>query len=153
MTIQSYDEAFFIANSTRGVWVGGDYPEGAVKMDWTGVTQIDSALTTKAALQPLLENDTQEIVSAEEVQVGRQSAILYQLRSRFNPDETSRLHAFRMAPDTVLMASVYPDRALSTPDILGILSSLALTPDETIELPTFPPSPPIIDVPEGCVAP
>lgn len=74
MTIQSYDEAFFNANSARGVWVGGHYPEGAFKMDWIGVTQMDPALTTQAALEPLLQNDTQEIVSAEEVQVSRQTA-------------------------------------------------------------------------------
>jgi hypothetical protein len=56
-------------------------------------------------------------------------------------------------PEVVLMVSAYPDRARSTPDVQGILASLALTPEEIVDLQSYPPSQPVIAIPKGCFAP
>lgn len=152
-TIQSYDEAYFLAHSTRGSWTEGDYPEGAYKMDLTGVAEIDPSLTPLASLTPLLDNDVQELVSSEQVTVGPNSVLLIHLRSRLHPEETARMYAFGLAPDVLLMVSAYPDRAFESPDVRGVLESMIVVPGQPVTIPTYAPSAPLIQVPEACVSP
>jgi hypothetical protein len=37
MTAHSYDEAYFMAHSTKGWWTDGVIPEGVIKMDFAGL--------------------------------------------------------------------------------------------------------------------
>lgn len=152
-TIQSYDQAYFLAHSTRGAWNDGDYPAGVYTMDLTGVTEIDPSVTPLVALTLMLDNDVQELVSSEPVSVGPNSVLLIHLRSRLHPEETARMYVFSLAPDVLLMVSAYPDRAFESPDVRGVLESMTVLPGQPVSVPAYGPSAPLIEVPEGCAAP
>ena len=153
MTLHSYDEAYFQANSTKGWWSTGDFPPGAFKMDIGDWPVEDPSLSTLDAAIAAFASDEQEVASAEEVTIGRNPAVDLGTRSTVNPDNVGRMIVFRLRPDTLLFASAYPLSAYDSPDIQGLLESLALAPGEPINVPTYPPSEPLIDLPAGCPAP
>ncbi len=151
MTIHSYDEAFFLANSTKGWWTGGDWPEGASKLDITVWQDFDPALTTLEAFNTTFDPTTSEIASTHEVRIGENEALLVEMRNLVNTsDPNSRLYVFRPAGDTLLMVSAAPDRALDSSDVQAMLASLSLSPDQPVNLPQVAPAPAIIPLPEGC---
>jgi hypothetical protein len=153
MTLSSYDEAYFQANSIKGWWTAGDFPPGAYKMDIGGWPIEDPSLSTLDAARAAFTSDEQEITSATEITIGRNPAVDLEARSTNNPDSLGRMIVFRLKPDTLLFASAAPLSAFDSPDVRGILESLTLTPDQPIVIPTYPPSSPLIDVPAGCPAP
>lgn len=153
MTLHSYDEAYFQANSTKGWWAAGDFPPGAFKVDIGGWPVDDPTASTYDAALAAFTSDEQEVTSAEETTIGRNPAIDLQTRSTANPDNLGRLIVFRLRPETLLFVSGAPLSAFDSPDVQGVLESLALTPGETAAIPTFAPSQPLIEVPAGCTAP
>jgi len=151
MTIHSYDEAFFLANSTKGWWTGGDWPEGASKLDITVWQDFDPSLTTLEAFNTTFDPASSEIASSNEVRIGENEALLLEMRNLVNTsDPNSHLYVFRPADDTMLMVSAAPDRALDSSDVQAMLNSLSLSPEQSVILPLLAPSPAIIPVPEGC---
>lgn len=153
MTLHSYDEAYFQENSTKGWWNLGDYPPGVVKMDVGGWPLDDPSLSTVDAAVAAFTSDEQEVTSAQAISIGRNAAADLQTRSTANPDNVGRMIVFRLRPDTLLFVSAYPLSAFETPDVQGILESLSLTSDQPVVIPAFPPSQPLIELPNGCPAP
>lgn len=153
MSLHSYDEAYVQANSTKGWWNIGDYPPGVFKVDVGGWPVGDSTLSTYEAAVAAFTSEEQEVASAVETTYGRNLAVDLHTRSTANPDKAGRLIVFRLHPETILFVSASPVSAYETPDIQGILESLALTPDEAVVIPTFSPSQPVIPLPVGCPVP
>ncbi len=151
MTIHSYDEAYFLANSTKGWWTGGDWPEGASKLDITVWQDFDPSLTTLEAFNTTFDPTSSEIASMHEVRIGENDALLVEMRNLVNTsDPNSRLYIFRPADDTLLMVSAAPDRALDSSDVQAMLASLSLSPDQPVNLPRVAPAPAIIPLPAEC---
>jgi TolB protein len=139
-SILSYDEAFFFAHSIKGQWINNEWPQGAIKIEihvWEG---IDPATPLSDAARQVLSEDT--IQSVEEVIVGSQAAVLVSFGDR-EPPIPDKVHVFRLSPDSLLLFSVSPRQALESPDVQGILESLARSPEEEIVIPSFPPSGPV----------
>jgi hypothetical protein len=153
MTLHSYDEAYFQANSSKGWWSLGDFPPGVFSLDIGGWRVEDPSLSDLDAAVEAFTSAEQEVTSAEPVTVGRNAAVDVHTRSTVNPGSEGRLIVYRLDPDTLLFASAFPMSAFDSPDIRGILQSLALTPDQPIAIPTFAPSQPVIAIPAGCPAP
>ena len=85
------------------------------------------------------------IVSSEEQLIGQNQATVIQLQNVNHSDEPPfTMYLYRIAPDKILMVSpLYQDR-LNTDDIQGVLTSLALKPDQPIIVPTVTPHSPLI---------
>jgi hypothetical protein len=62
-------------------------------------------------------------------------------------DPHTKLFIFRLAPDKLLMVAPYPQHIMDTPDFQAILTSIVLTPDGQVVLPTTIPAPALIDAP------
>jgi hypothetical protein len=153
-SIASYDEAYFLANSVKGQWLGGAPPVGAVKMDLTTMLQIPAEADTLRISKDTLSGGMPELVnSVEEVLVGDKQAWRLVVRSQFNPEETATVHVFRSAPDRLFFVSIYPEAAVHSRDAQVILESLSFSPDQPVRIPAGSPSSPIIPMPQSCSQP
>lgn len=151
LTLRSYDDDYFMANSAKGWWTSGDWPEGAVKLDLTVWQDFDPSLGTLEAFRTTFDPSTSEIAAAQEVQVAGNQAWLVEMRNLVNTaDANSRLYVYRPTSGSLLMVSAAPDRALDSSDVQAMLGSLSLSPDQALLLPTVAPSPAIIPLPAEC---
>jgi len=151
MTVRSYNQAYFLANSTKGWWTGGDWPEGALKVDLSIWQDFDPSLSTLEAFNTTFDPTTSEIASTQEVRISENEALLVEMRNLVNTaDANSRLYIFRPDSGTLLMVSAAPDRSLDSSDVQAILESLSLSPEQPVRLPQVAPSPAIIPLPESC---
>jgi hypothetical protein len=146
MTLRSYDEAFFLANSEKGVWFGGVAPEGAVSIDITAATNIDANLSlTKAYLQ-LIDTNTYTINNVVERSVGSNPFTIFVLQNLINPTEAGNIvYATRLAPNAMLVFSTTPAQAIQSIDVQAILSSYAAVAEEPITFPRIQPSKPLMN--------
>jgi hypothetical protein len=150
ITVASYDEAYFMANSLKGQWLGGQPPPGAYKMDFYVNKQIDASLSDEQAVRQALTSDQDTVDLVQTRTVGKHSALLAVQSNVNNPASTGTLYAFRLAPTSLMMVSPTQASEFTDPLVQAILNSLALSQAEPIELPTSDPGPALIAKPADC---
>lgn len=150
ITVASYDETYFLSNSVKGQWLGGQRPQGAYKMDFIVDNQIDADLTDEQAVRQALTSEENKVDLVQERTVGKHTALLAIQSSVNNPDSTGTLYAFRLSPTALLMISAAPASDLTDPVVQAILNSLALSQAEQVQLPTIDPGPALIAKPAAC---
>jgi hypothetical protein len=150
ITVASYDEAYFMANSVKGQWLGGQPPQGAYKIDFVVNKQIDANLSDEQAVRQALTSDQNAVDLVQARTVGRHSALLAVQSDVNNPSSTGTVYAFRLAPTSLMMVSPSQASNFTDPLVQAILNSLALSQDEAVELPTIDPGPALIANPAAC---
>jgi hypothetical protein len=146
MTAASYDEAYFLANSIKGWWIGGQPPEGAVKMDFVGLGDTLPQQSLGVAVSEALGADpeTTVVLSVEDTTFGTHPAVWVTTAPAGNLDETFTSAAFRLPHGTILLVSAFPNQAFYSRDVQAILSSLVYGKGEPIIKPAFAPFPPLM---------
>ena len=150
ITVASYDENYFLANSVKGQWLGGQHPQGAFKLDFYVDRQIDPGLTDEEAVRQALTSPENQVDLVQPRTIGRNSALLAVQSSVNNPSSSGTLYAFRLAPTSLMMVSAADTADLTDPVVQAILSSLALTPEQPVALPAIDPGPALIATPAAC---
>ncbi|MDL1941807.1 hypothetical protein FBQ99_05610 [Chloroflexi bacterium CFX2] len=146
MTIRSYDEAFFAANSERGEWIGGVPPQGAVSMDITAATGMDPSLTVTDSYAQLIDGTSYSIIHSQERALGKNRFTVITLKSFINENAPpSIVYISSLSPDTILIFSVIPVDALYSDDVQAILSSYAAANSDPVTMPKIPPGPALIE--------
>jgi hypothetical protein len=149
LSLRSFDEDYFRANSIKGQWKGGVPPEGAFTADFLVFEGIDPA-TSNADAYPR-DPMASAIVSSEDVLIGQNKATVIQLKDLVNSnDSLFTAILFRLAPDKLMIFVTQQQDRLDSADFQGILSSLSLSPDQPITVPTVAPHPPLI--PAACLS-
>lgn len=140
-SLVSYDEAFFMDHGIRGHWADGDPPAGAIKLEIAAFEYADSGIEPGTSLEEAVAQAIDDtIVAAEPVTLGGKEALRVQLEGTIFPgDETNEIYFFQRSPESMLLLSVLPRSALSSPDVQGLIESLALAADEPIAIPAADP--------------
>ena len=147
MTTHNYDEAYFMAHSTKGWWTDGIIPEGVTKMDFAGITDEHPELDLASAIQEMYnQSDTTIVLTTEAVIYNQHDAVLVTTASPNNLNETYTSVAFRLPNDKILLVTAYWGDAFSSPDVQIILNSIAF-PGEPVILPKTAPQPPLSAIP------
>ncbi len=148
MTTASYDEAFFLAHSTKGWWNDNIIPEGVIKMDFAGMADEHPELDLASALNAMYssQSDTTVVLSTEPVVYNGHEAILMTTASPNNLAETYTSVAFRLPNEKILLVTAFWGDAFHTPDVQAILNSFAYE-GESVTLPTIAPNPPLSETP------
>lgn len=146
MTTASYDEAYFLANSVKGWWIGGQPPEGAVKMDFVGLEDATPQQSLGVAVSEVLGADPEisVVLSVDETTIGNHPAVWVTTAPAHNLEDTFTAAAFRLPQGTILLVSAFPNQALYARDVQAILASLVFGKGEPIVKPAFAPFPPLV---------
>jgi hypothetical protein len=150
ITVASYDENFFMANSVKGQWLGGQRPQGAYKIDFYVNKQIDASLSDEEAVRQALTSEENAVDLVQARTIGRHNALLAVQSNVNNPSATGTVYAFRLAPTSLMMVSPSQASDFTDPIVQAILNSLALTQEETVDLPAIDPGPALIAKPAAC---
>lgn len=143
MIVKNYDEAYFNANSTKGYW---EWPNGSLKLDIYVTEGADPALSDAEAHMAFADPSLEEVVSSEVQQTGAHTATILTLRNLINTNDPDfKVFVYRLAPDKLITVAPIPQSIINTSDIHAILSSIVLSPDEEITLPTIIPAPALIN--------
>lgn len=138
MTLMNYDEAYFNANSQKGYW---DWPNGALKIDLVVMEGISPALADGDAYMAFVDTTMQGLISAEVRQIGANTMTELALENLINPnDPPAHVFIYRLASDKLLMINPIPAAIKDTPDFQTLLSSIVLSPQGPVILPTTPPA-------------
>jgi hypothetical protein len=149
ISLRSFDEDYFRANSVKGQWKDGITPEGVYAVDIGVFEGVDPAKSNADAYP--LDSTTNAIVSSEDKLVGQNQATVIQLQNLVNSnDPLYTMFLFRLAPDKLLFFAALQQDRLDSVDLQGILNSLSLSPDQPIVLPADAPHPPLI--PAACLS-
>jgi hypothetical protein len=149
ISLRSFDEDYFRANSVKGQWKDGVTPEGVYAVDIGVFEGVDPAKSNAEAFP--LDSTTNAIVSSEDKLVGQNQATVIQLQNLVNSnDPVYTMFLFRLAPDKLLFFAALQQDRLDSVDLQGILNSLSLSPDQPIVLPADAPHPPLI--PAACLS-
>jgi hypothetical protein len=152
LTVRSYDENFRLQNSIKGQWKDGRWPTGAIKMDATVVEGVSPEQALADVVAELLgQSELVTVEGVENVRVGAHDAVVATTIGEDNPVDRHTTYGLRLAPDKVILLSVLPEDAWRSGDAQGILQSIALSGDEVAAMPSYPPAPALMAVPEGCV--
>jgi|GEM_PF-6933645 len=134
----NYDEAYFMANSQKGFW---DWPNGTLKIDVVVMKNINSALSDTDAYMAMVDTSMEGLVASETKQTGTHTTTVLTIQNQINQnDPPIRIFLYRLAPDKLIMLNPMPQSIIDTPDFQAILSSIALTPQETVSIPTSAPA-------------
>lgn len=150
ITVASYDESYFMANSVKGQWLGGKRPQGVYKLDFFVNKQIDANLSDEEAVRQVLTSDMNKVDLVQERTIGKHPGLLAIQSNVDNPSSTGTVYAFRLAPTILMMVSAIQDSDLTDPLVQAILNSLALSQEEEVQLPTIDPGPALIAMPAAC---
>jgi hypothetical protein len=149
ISLRSFDEDYFRANSVRGQWKDGIVPEGVFAVDLGVFEGIDPAASNAEAYPR--DPETSAIVSSEDVLIGQNQATVIQLQNLVNSnDPLFTAILFRLAPDKLMIFVTQQQDRLDSTDAQGILNSLSLSPDQPIVIPAYAPHPPLI--PAACLS-
>jgi hypothetical protein len=149
LSLRSFDEDYFRANSVKGQWKDGSPPEGVFTADFVVFEGVDPAKSNADAYP--IDPSTTAIVSSEEKVIGQNQATLIQLKDLVNSNAPLfTVILFRLAPDKLLGFVTQQQDRLDSADLQGILTSLSLSPDQPIVVPTATPHPPLI--PAACLS-
>ena len=142
MTTRSYDQAYFDANSLKGEWIGGQAPEGAVKMDFVPFTDVDPEQSLETAISNLLGADPEMtvVLSVEEVTLGSFESVQVNTARPSNLEEVTTSIAIRLSPSTILLVAAYPNEGLKLSDVKTMFGTLVLDKSTPIIKPTFAPT-------------
>ncbi len=147
MTTTSYDEAFYLAHTTKGWWSDNVVPEGAIKMDFAGMPDPTPELDLASAIEKMYsQSDTTVVLATEPAWYNGHEAVLVTTASPNNLEETFTSVAFRLPNDKILLATAFWGEAFASADVQAILNSFALQ-GEPVILPTIAPHPPLSDAP------
>ena len=150
ITVASYDEAYFMANSVKGQWLGSQPPPGAYKIDFVVDRRIDPGLSDEQAVRQALTSEEDQVDLVQSRTVGKHNALLAVQSNVNNPSSSGTLYAFRLSPESLLMVNPIQASDFTDPLVQAILNSLAFSADETVELPTIDPGPALIAKPATC---
>jgi hypothetical protein len=136
-TMRSYDEAFFAANSVKGDWKDGIWPEGAYKLDLTLVESVDPNLSTFEAYSRLVDSSMETVSDGAEVRLGANTWTELTIRSVLRPEQpATKIYVFRLSPDRMLIAAAYPlGTAIASFDVQTILASFVMGSEQAVALP------------------
>lgn len=143
MTVKNYDEAYFNTHSIKGFW---EWPNGTLKIDFYITEGVDPTKSDADAYMALVDPTITGLTSSSLQQTGIHSAtvlVLSNLVNRNDPD--GKIFLYRLAPDKLLGVAPTPQSIIDTPDFQAILSSIVLSSDEQIALPTITPAPALIN--------
>jgi hypothetical protein len=144
LSLRSFDEEYFRAHSVKGQWKDGIPPEGAFTADFVVFEGVDPAKSNADAYP--IDPSTTAIVSSKDKLIGQNQATLIQLKDLVNSNAPLfTVILFRLAPDKLVGFVTQQQDRLDSPDLQGILTSLSLSPDQPIVLPTAEPHPPLIN--------
>lgn len=143
MTIKNFDDAYFMANSTKGFW---DWPNGTLKIDVIVMVGVDPANSDIDGYLQFSDPTMESVVSVESQQFGSHSATIATLANLNNTNDPNiKLYFFRLAPEILLMINPVPQNIIEAPDFQALLASIVLTQDEQVALPLITPAPALID--------
>jgi hypothetical protein len=91
------------------------------------------------------------VEGVEEVRVGAHDGVAATIVRTDNPLDRHTTYGLRLAPDKVLLVSILPEEAWRSSDAQGVLNSIALSGDNAVVMPSHPPGPALMTLPEGCV--
>jgi hypothetical protein len=149
ISLRSFDEDYFRANSVKGQWKDGVVPEGVFAIDLGVFEGIDPAASNAEAYP--MDPETSAIVLSEDVLIGRNQATVIRLQNLVNSnDPLFTVILFRLAPDKLMIFVTQQQDRLDSADVQGILNSLSLSPDQPIVVPAGAPHPPLI--PAACLS-
>jgi len=149
LSLRSFDEDYFRANSVKGQWKDGVPPEGAFTADFLVFEGIDPAKSNAEAYPR--DPETSAIASSEDTIIGHNPATVIQLKDLVNGDAPLfTAIVYRLAPDKLLIFITQQQDRLDSVDLQSILNSLSLSPDQPVVLPTVAPHPPLI--PAACLS-
>lgn len=153
VTVRSFDDDFARQHSDKGVWIGGEWPSGAMKIDFYFVPIENPAMKDELAVRAALTNDLTIVNSLQPTAIGAYNGWLAIQSDRDNPNHTGQLLTLRLSPNWLLMIGVAPHSALSNPTIQAILNSLVLSANQAVILPGVEPDTAMIPTPFACAAP
>lgn len=149
ISLRSFDEDYFRANSVKGQWKDGVVPEGVFAIDLGVFEGIDPAASNAEAYP--MDPETSAIVLSEDVLIGRNQATVIRLQNLVNSnDPLFTVILFRLAPDKLMIFVTQQQDRLDSADVQGILNSLSLSPDQPIVVLAGAPHPPLI--PAACLS-
>jgi len=145
MSTRSYDMDFFNANSIKGNWIGGEAPEGAVKLDFVPLEVAFPEKSLEVAISEILGANPEMtmILSVEKITIGTHNAVEVTEARPDNLDDQTTTIAFRLSPETILLVAAYPNRELYSNDVQTILSTLVLDKSKPIIKPMTAPHSPL----------
>jgi len=145
MITKSYDQEYFEANSIKGWWIGGEAPEGVVKLDFVPFEGIVPEQSLATAISNILGADPSMtvVLTAEEITIGDHDAVRITTARPDDLEDTTSNIAFRLSPEVILLVAAYPDSAHNSSDVQTILSTLVLDKSTPIIKPTTAPHPPL----------
>lgn len=149
LSLRSFDEDYFHANSVKGQWKDGVAPEGVFTADFVVLEGVDPAKSNAEAYP--IDLSMNAIFSSEDKLIGQNQATVIRLKDLVNGDAPLfTVILFRLAPDKLLGFVTQQQDRLDSADLQGILTSLSLSPDQPITVPTVAPHPPLI--PAACIS-
>jgi len=153
MVAASYDEAYFMAHSTKGWWNGGEAPVGAIKVDFVSLKDEYPDLDLTTAISDILGQDELTVVTGTQPALfNGHDAVLVTVARPDQPEDTQTSVAFRLSNGYLLLVAPYWKGALESPDVQTILNSIAF-PGEAVVLPKNAPQPPLSDTPADAETP
>ncbi|KPK94334.1 MAG: hypothetical protein AMJ88_04155 [Anaerolineae bacterium SM23_ 63] len=149
-SIRNYDEAFVLAHPRSHI----SEDEGAIKIDMAYFQPSSLSLPTDTNLGEfalaITDDELSELLDTEEVLVNHQQALLVTNRDT-RDDSTYQYHLFGISDDLILLFSVWPQSALATPDVRGVLNSIAIAREVNVQIPQIIPGNPPLGVPAPCL--
>lgn len=143
MTIKNYDEAYFNTHSTKGFW---NWPNGTLKLDVVVMEGVDPSKSAADAYQALMDTASEKIIAVQSQATGSHTATELTIANLNNTaDQNTRIFVYRLTPDKIIVINPTPQNIIDTPEFQAMLSSLAMTPDEQVTLPTIVPAPALIN--------
>ena len=143
MMLWSYEQEFFDANSIKGWWIGGEPPEGAVKIDFAPLKVEIPEQSLEVAISDRYGLEDYVLISVEKTSFGAAEGA-YVIEARKDNLEDTRMHIeIRLSPETILFVGTLPSSRLYSNDIQLILNSLVLDKSTPIVKPTAAPYPPL----------
>lgn len=144
--VRNYDEEFVLAHP-RGIVLG----TGAIKIDFIYIQVASTDAPSGASLREVAESlgdASTEILSSEIVEINGQEALRFSSQGTFD-ESPQQTYLFKLDSDLYLLFGVYPGEEVLNPDVQGILHSIALTEEISVQIPDTLPGP----APEGISAP
>jgi hypothetical protein len=141
MMLWSYDQEFFLANSMKGGWIGGEAPEGAVKIDFAPLEVEVPEQSLEVAISNMNDSRDWVLISVEKTSFGAAEGAYVTSARADNLADTHTHIAIRLSPETILTVAAYPSSGLYLEDVQLILNSLVLDKSTPIVKPTTAPHP------------